>query len=104
MTQKIANRYPSKTRGNRNNWIPGLIAVVGIVLFGLAIASFRKDPDPGGTNEGSGTPILSVDQDTVDLGDVKLDQPVQVTFQLKNSGEQSLKFTEAPYIVVAEGC
>ena len=104
MTQNQPKRYQNKKRTKKNSFMPVLIAVVGVVLFGLAILSFRKDDNPGATNEGSGTPKLTVDKETVDLGDVKLDQLVQVSFQLTNSGDQTLRFTEAPYIVVAEGC
>lgn len=104
MTQNKPVRHQNKKHGKNISWKPVLIAVIGIVLFGLAILSFRKNTNPDLTNEGSGTAILTVDKDTVDLGDVKLDQLVQVSFQLTNSGDNTLSFSKAPYIEVAEGC
>jgi hypothetical protein len=45
-----------------------------------------------------------VDKEQVDLGDVKLNQPVEVTFQITNVGDKTLRFEEQPYIDVVEGC
>jgi hypothetical protein len=45
-----------------------------------------------------------VDQEKVDLGIVKLGQTVDVKFKLTNVGDQTLRFSKAPYIEVLEGC
>jgi hypothetical protein len=104
VTQNKSSRYPHKKKRRNSRWMPILIAAGGLLLIGLAVLSFREEGKPQSAEEGGGTPILKVDQETVDLGDVKLDQLVQVSFQLTNAGDQTLRFSEAPYIVVAEGC
>lgn len=104
MTQNRTSRYSHKNKRRNSKWMPILIAVGGIFMIGLAVLSFRGETKPGAAKEEGGTPILKVDQETVDLGEVKLDQMVQVSFQLTNAGDQTLRFTEAPNIVVAEGC
>lgn len=55
----------------------------------------------GGAASGA---ALSVDPPRIDLGDVKLGQSVTVVFTLTNTGGSALRFTEAPYIEVKEGC
>ena len=52
----------------------------------------------------NGAPSLKVDQDKVDLGDVPLGKTVTVSFQLSNVGDQPLRFNQAPYVEVVEGC
>ena len=77
-----------------------LIAVVSAALFAL-----KKDTTGEATPQKiSGQPALEVDRQAVDLGDVKLGQPVEVSFEVTNAGGQPLVFTEEPYIEVKEGC
>ncbi len=52
----------------------------------------------------SGSPSLKVDQEKVDLGNVKLGQTVEVKFMLTNVGDETLRFRKAPYIEVLQGC
>lgn len=52
----------------------------------------------------SGTPDLQVDKELVDLGEVKLGTPVEVSFELTNTGEGPLRFTKAPFVEAVEGC
>jgi hypothetical protein len=54
--------------------------------------------------EVTGSPSLKVDQEKVDLGNVKLGRTVEVSFQLTNVGDQTLRFKEPPTIEVKEGC
>lgn len=54
--------------------------------------------------EVTGQPRLRVDQDRIDLGDVRLGQTVKASFVLANVGDQPLSLTQAPYIEVLEGC
>jgi hypothetical protein len=92
-------------RHNRKNqpW-PMLLFAGGILLVMGAVFAFNKPPQPKVPIEISGTPSLKVDQEKVDLGDVKLGQTVQVKFKLMNVGDQTLRFSKAPYIEVLEGC
>jgi hypothetical protein len=66
--------------------------------------AFRKPAASLAAIEVKGSPSLKVDQEKIDLGDVKLGKTVEVTFMLTNVGDQPLRFSKAPYIEVAEGC
>lgn len=84
---------------------PMLLLFGGALLLVIgAVFAFRKPPQPKAAIEVSGTPSLKVDKQKVDLGDVKLGQTVDVKFTLMNVGDQTLRFSKAPYIEVLEGC
>jgi hypothetical protein len=84
---------------------PVLLLFGGALLLVIgAVFAFRKPPEPKATIEVSGSPSLKVDKEKVDLGNVKLGQTVEVSFQLINVGDQTLRFSKAPYIEVLEGC
>jgi hypothetical protein len=74
----------------------GLILVVALIIIFSQSAS-----SPATSND---QPALVADQQEINLGDVKLGQYVQASFILTNTGNTLLKFTEAPYIEVREGC
>lgn len=81
-----------------------LIAIVagGVVLIfaALLIAMGRSDGEAGA----GGTPAITVDQDRIDFGDVKLDTPLTFRIQVTNNGDSTLRFKEKPTIEVVEGC
>lgn len=79
---------------------PWLIILVGLVLLVVAgvILSGRQN------GEGSGRPLLQVDRDKVDLGNVPLGQTVEVTFNVTNGGDGLLRFSQPPYTELAAGC
>jgi hypothetical protein len=84
---------------------PLLVAFAGIVLVLMAsLALFR--PISAALNDAfnTGEPSLKVDQEKVDLGDVKLGKVVSVTFQLTNVGSKTLRFSKDPYIEIIKGC
>lgn len=83
---------------------PVLLLMGGLLLVIGAILAFNKSPQPTAAIEVNGAPSLKVDQQKVDLGNVKLGQTVQVKFTLTNVGDQNLRFSEAPYVEVVEGC
>ena len=74
-----------------------------LVIAGLGLWASRKPPTLS-EPEQAGAPRLQVDQDKIDLGEVKLGQTVKVSFKLNNTGDQPLRFSQAPYIEVVEGC
>lgn len=76
-------------------WV-GLLAGLSL-LIGCAAA-------PAFTPEVIGAAKLKVDKESVDLGDRKVGQPVSVSFEITNVGDQPLRFTQLPYIEVKEGC
>jgi len=104
MSQNKSNRYSKKRQGQNQRWLPILIALGGLLLVGLAFLALRNKSTPGAAIEVTGTPSLKVDKEKVDLGDMKFNQLAQVSFQLTNIGDQTLRFTKDPYIEVVEGC
>jgi flagellar basal body-associated protein FliL len=104
----------SKMRSRRKNGslltnplfvIMGGLILVAVALFVILRANQPSEPKLPPVNvDVSGAPSLQVDKEKVDLGDVPVDQTVTVSFQLANAGDQTLRFSEQPYIEVKEGC
>jgi cell division septal protein FtsQ len=85
-------------------WPMILLFAGGFLLVIGAVFTLYKPSQPKAAIEVNGTPSLKVDQEKVDLGNVKLGQTVEVTFNLMNVGDQTLRFSKAPFIEVLEGC
>jgi hypothetical protein len=104
-------RYQARTTGKlarerRGRWLPFVLSAAGVLVLGGLLLAFwgsglgRRQA----AVEVAGSPRLMVDQQKVDIGQVPLGQQVQVKFELANVGDQTLRFTEAPYVEVKEGC
>jgi hypothetical protein len=99
--RKVVKRQESQA------WLPialiggGVLLLAAVVLFAFrgGITAGKKVPV-----EVNGAPRLKVDQREVNLGDVPLGRTVQVAFKIANVGDQTLWFTDNPYIEVKEGC
>ena len=87
-----------KYRKQRKNF-PWLLAVLGGALLLLAAVLFANRSGDGG-----GTPSIAVDQQKIDYGDVKFGVEKAFAIQVTNTGDGTLRFKEAPYIEVLEGC
>ena len=98
------NNKNLRHRKKKQPWPMILLVAGGLLLVIGAVFAFNKPSEPKADVVVNGSPSLKVNQEKVDLGDVKLDQTVQVSFQLTNVGDKTLKFTKAPYIEVLEGC
>lgn len=98
------NNKNIRHRKKKQLWPLILLIGAGLLLVIGAFFAFKKPSEPKADIEISGSPSLKVDKEKVDLGDVKLGQTVQVSFDLTNVGDETLKFTKAPYIEVLEGC
>jgi hypothetical protein len=104
MSQRKPNQYSKKRHRQKQKWLPILLALGGLLLVSLAFLALRDKSTPGAAIEVAGAPSLKVDQEKVDLGDMKFNRPAQVSFQITNVGDQTLRFTKDPYIEVVEGC
>lgn len=91
----------SKKRTKKKAKILPLIAVAigGLLLLVTAIVLHQTSQGTGG-----GTPVLTVDQQRIDYGDVKFGVEKTFTIKVTNAGDGILRFKEAPYIQVLEGC
>jgi HYDIN/CFA65/VesB-like, Ig-like domain len=107
------NKKTGKSKTSRI-WPVALIAG-GILLVALAYFALRDKNQPtpprvlGGAKSDfqpqvTGAPAISVEPQQIDLGEVKLGTPVQASFIVTNIGDKALKFIEAPYIELIEGC
>jgi len=78
-------------------------AIVGGALL-LFLAALSALGGRKAAIEVTGQPRLKVDQEVVDLGEIKLGRTVEAAFVLTNVGDQPLRVTEPPYAEVVEGC
>ena len=94
----------SRTKRPQHAGVPLAGIIAGALLLGLAaLALFIKFNAPSAESV-NGQPALKVNQEEVDLGDVKLGDYVEASFELTNTGDAPLKFSEEPYIEVVAGC
>ena len=103
MSQTKPKKY-AKRRQQNTPWLPILLAAGGLLLILGAAFVFSQSSKPKATLEVSGSPSLKADREEMDFGNVKLGETVQVSFVLTNVGDQPIRFSEAPYIEVKEGC
>ena len=104
------SRKSRKYRRQKRFPIFWVLAIGGLLLVAGAILLSR----PGGTSGGGtatlapiqvqGQAAIQVDQQEINFGDVKLNVQKTFTITVTNVGDQPLRFTEAPYIEVVEGC
>ncbi len=94
----------TKQPKQKSPWPLAALIIGGLLLIIGAVFAFSQSSKPKAMIEVNGSPSLRVDQEKVDLGNVKLGQTVQVSFELTNMGDQPLRFNEVPYIEVKEGC
>jgi len=87
-----------KKQKQRNPFSWPLVVFGGILLIVAAFFFANKGGD------GGGIPSITVDQQSIDYGDVKFN--IEKTFAIKvtNTGDGTLRFKEDPYIEVLEGC
>ena len=87
--------------------LPLILVGGGVVLVLLAavfVYNSSRSPKSDVLLEVSGAPSLKVDKERIDFGDVKVDTPVSVSFEIANVGDQPLRFSQPPTVEVVEGC
>jgi hypothetical protein len=107
-TKKYLSKRKRKNRGLRYILTtPLLLTLGGLALIAATLFVVWKSNQPSNPQvpiEVDGAPALKVDQEKIDFGDVPLNQTVTATFQLTNVGDETLRFSDKPYIEVVEGC
>lgn len=75
--------------------VSGGVLLIAVALF-FAFGGFGQD--------NSGTPVLAVDQELIDYGEVQINTDINFEIRVTNTGDGTLRFAETPYIEVREGC
>ena len=99
-------RYRTKLKPKpKKSLLPLWLALAGLGLVLIAGWAIWGSNAQGNANvEVKGEPRLKVEKDSIDRGDIKLGTPIRDDIRVTNVGDQPLRFTEAPYIEVKEGC
>ena len=100
------NKRHSRGKSVKVNRLPLWLSLGGVLALVLAVVVFAANQPSSEvvSKPGDGTPVLSVDKEQLDFGDVKLNQTVEASFKVSNAGDKTLRFTKAPYVEVVEGC
>ena len=104
MSHTKSKRISNGRRRQKASWTPFLLVLGGLLLILLASLALRDKPAPKAAVEVPGAPSLRADKEEIDLGNMKFNQLAEVSFQLSNVGDETLRFTKEPYIEVVEGC
>jgi hypothetical protein len=81
-----------------------LLGVVAAVLLSRNTASSAPPPGFQPQAQEHSVPRVSVDRDTIDLGQRPLDVPVEAVFHVQNVGNTTLQIQGEPQVEVVEGC
>jgi hypothetical protein len=116
MSQSKSKSKPTKARKPRSPWAVVLV-LGGLLLVGAVIAlSLLNQPSQQQVDSGPGTPALriagiqaspeaQIDDLKVNFGDMKLGAELAtLRMTLSNSGDKTLRFSQPPYIQLADGC
>lgn len=81
-----------------------MVGGISLILVAVVV-SLRSIGREKADIEVTGAPKIKVEQDVYDYGTVKLGGvPIRTVVRVTNVGDETLRFTEAPYIEVLEGC
>jgi hypothetical protein len=81
-------------------------SILGAALLLLAAFLFypKQDTVSDLIPEVDGSPSLEADMEQIDFGDVRFNEFVTASFELTNVGDESLRFTQQPYVELKAGC
>lgn len=93
------SKKTKKRQKQQQKKFPWLVVVGLFALVAAAFVFLRPGQDYSG-----GTPVISVDQQNIDMGYIKLGEYRTIKIKVTNTGDGVLRFTEQPYLEVLEGC
>jgi hypothetical protein len=93
------SKKTKKQQKRQRQKFPWLIVALGAVLLTAAFLFIRPGEDYSG-----GTPAISVDQQNIDMGYIKLGEYRTIKIKVINTGDGVLRFKEQPYLEVVKGC
>jgi len=77
------------------------ILLVASVVFVFVQNANRINPE---LVEVQGRPAVKVDQEVIDYGYVRLNTNLTFDIKVTNIGDQTLRFSDTPYVEVLDGC
>ena len=89
-----------KKKKRQQKKFPWIWVVVGIAVVIAGIFFFSKPS----LDYSGGTPAISVDQQNIDMGYIKLGEYRTIKIKVTNTGDGVLSFKEQPYLEVVKGC
>ncbi len=96
---------PAAPRAGRRTflWV-GLVALGAFALVIVGYTLLRGGSGVPAAGGGQTGPVVEVDQDVFDYGDVKVNTPIETLFRVRNAGDQPLKIAGDPEVELVEGC
>jgi len=102
MSKKLRRKRQQRKKQQKLIWaISAGVLLMASVVFVLVQNASRIDPE---LVEVQGRPAVKVDQELIDYGYVKLNRNLTFEIKVTNVGDQTLRFSETPYVEVLEGC
>lgn len=89
--------------GNRSVLIAGISTAILVILV-MNATSGSQPATSSAAIDTTGAPVLQLDSDHMDFGDVPLNETVEASFKVTNAGDATLLFAEAPYVELKDGC
>jgi hypothetical protein len=80
------------------------LAIAALVVVALSSTAREQSPTADVVIDTTGTPVLQLDTDFVDFGDVPFNQMVEASFEVTNAGDATLVFAEKPFVELKDGC
>ena len=90
------SKNKKKYRKQKRKFPWPLVALGGLLLVAAAFFFASQNRDSGGT--------IQVDQQEIDYGYVKYGETKSFAIKVTNTGDGPLRFREAPFVEVVEGC
>lgn len=97
----MSKKTKSKNPAQSSKGVILIITIVGLLLIAAGIFFGTQKTD---IFVEDGTPIIAVDQELIDFGDVHFNKQITFEFKVTNQGDGTLRFAEKPYIEVRDGC
>lgn len=102
MSKSLRKKRQQRKKRQKLIWaICAGVLLVASVVFVLVRNASRINPE---LVEVQGRPAVKVDQELIDYGYVKLNRNLTFEIKVTNVGDQTLRFSETPYVEVLEGC
>jgi len=102
MSKKLRRKREQRKKRQKLIWaISAGVLLVASVVFVLVRNANRINPE---LVEVQGRPAVKVDQELIDYGYVRLNTNLTFEIKVTNIGDQTLHFSETPYVEVLEGC